>query len=118
MAAWKPHLQARRGALAAAILLAGLGAGLVIYLTAPAPSEDILGDQAEQSKQYLREVETYGGTANVVASQMREWFDSLWQGPRLGITVACVSALLAGVVFLALTPLPERSGRASGTRSE
>ncbi len=102
----KRRLQARRRHVAAAILLVGCAVGLVIYLTASTPADDFLADQANQSNQYQREMETYGGTANLLATQLREWFDGLWQGPTLGITVACLSALLAGIVFLALTPLP------------
>jgi len=113
MAAWKHRLQARRKPIAAAILVAGFVTGAVLYLTGSPPPESLLGGQANESKQYLREVETYGGTANVLATEVREWFDSLWQGPRLGITVACLSALLAVVVFLVLTPLPrvQRDGQ-------
>ncbi len=111
MTAWKHHLQARRKAIAVAILALGFTTGLLIYLTASPPSADLLGDQANESKQYLREMETYGGTANVIASEIRDWFLSLWQGPTLGITIACLSALLAGLVFLALTPLPPRLDR-------
>jgi hypothetical protein len=102
----KRDLQARRTTVAAVILLAGLGAGLLIFLTASPSSGDLLGDQANQSKQYQREMETYGGTANLLASEIREWFDGLWHGRTLGVTVACLSALLAVAVFLALTPLP------------
>ncbi len=105
----KHYLQVRRRALASGILLAGAAAGILLYLTASPPTGDLLSDQANQSKQYLREMETYGGTANVLASQIREWFDGLWQGPTLGITVACLSAVLALVVFLALTPLEGRA---------
>jgi len=107
----KTYLQARRRAVATGILLTGLGAGLLICLTASPLPEDLLADQANQSKQYQREMETYGGSANLLASQLREWFDALWHGPTLGITVACLAVLLAGVVFLALTPLAPGRGR-------
>lgn len=101
----KPYLQRRRRLVAGAVLVAGLAAGLLIYVTAPPPAQNPLGNEAEQSKQYLREMETYGGTANVLASEIREWFDSLWHPPILGVTVACLSAALAAAIFLALTPL-------------
>jgi len=98
-------LQARRNAIAAGILFAGLAAGLLIYLTAT-PPDDRLGDRPEDSKQYLRQMEVYGGRANLLASEIREWFDGLWHGRALAFTVACLSALLALVAFIALTPLP------------
>ncbi len=79
----KKYLQMRRKAVAAAILLAGLATGLFLYLTASVPDDDILGDQARQSKQYLRQLQEYGGTANVLASQIREWLAGLWHGKTL-----------------------------------
>lgn len=113
----KHYLQARRRAVTAGILLAGFATGLVLYLAAPAP-DDLLGNQALQSKQYLRQMEVYGGTANVLASEIREWFDGLWHGTTLGITIACLSAFLALVVFLALTPLPPRPDRNGEVRGD
>ena len=93
----KTYLQGRRRAVATGMLLTGLGAGLLIHLTASPPPEDLLTDQAKESKQYQRDMETYGGSANLLASQFREWFGTLWHGPTLGITVACLAVLLAGV---------------------
>ncbi len=99
----KRFLEAHRHPVAIALLLGGLGIGLAIYLTASPPPDTLL----PESKQYLREMETYGGTANVLATELRVWFDGLWQGPTLGITIACLSAVLALIVFVALTPLEE-----------
>ncbi len=110
----RSRLQARRRQIGIAIFLAGCAAGSIIYSTASPPTPDILAEQATQSKQYQREMETYGGAANELASQFREWFDGLWEGPTLGITIACLSALLAGVVFLALTPIPGPLDRDEG----
>ncbi len=104
---FKQRLQRRRQGLALGILLAGLLVGLVLYATAAPPGDDLLAQQ-EQTKQYLRQMEEYGGTANVIATEIREWFVGLWQGSTLGITVACLSSLLALAVYLALTPLPQR----------
>ena len=56
--------------LSNAILVAGLLASLVIYRTAATPADDPLGSM-EDSKQSLREVQTYGGEANVLASEIR-----------------------------------------------
>jgi hypothetical protein len=87
------------------MLLAGLVAAPVIFLTA-APSDDRLDERPEDSKQYLRQMEVYGGTANVLASEIREWFYGLWRGRTLAFTVAGLSLLLALAVFVGLTPLP------------
>ena len=103
-------LQARRRIIAVAILLAGLGSALVIYLLAtPAPANP-LGYEPEDSKQYLREMEVYGGKANVLASEFRHWFESLWHGPRLAVTVVCLTLVLLLFFLVASTPLPPRIG--------
>jgi hypothetical protein len=103
-------LQARRRLIAAVILLAGLGSALVIYLTAtPAPANP-LGYESEDSKQYLREMEVYGGKANVLASEFRQWFESLWHGERLAVTVVCLTLVLLLFFLVASTPLPPEVG--------
>ncbi len=107
--ALKHYLQTRRKGVAAAILLAGFVVGLLVYIAAPPPSQDPLADQAYESKQYQRQMEEYGGAVNQLASGFREWFNGLWHGKTLGVTVFCLSALLAGAAYLALTPLPPRA---------
>lgn len=86
---------------AAAVLVVGLISAVWIYLGAPPSTTDILGYDPAQSKQYLRAMELYGGKANVLAAELRAWFDGLWHGTRLAYTVACASVLLAGVFWLA-----------------
>jgi hypothetical protein len=98
-------ITARRKAVAAGILLAGFAAALLIYFTA-APPSDLLGERLEDSKRYLRQMEIYGGKANVLASEIRERFAGLWHGRALAFTVAGLSVLLAFAVFAALSPLP------------
>jgi len=107
-------LRERQTAVAAGIVLVGLVAAAVIYVTAGSGASPG-GERPEDSKQYLRQMEVYGGTANVLASQAREWFAALWRGRTLAFTVAALSVLLAAVAFIALTPLASRtdsSGRA------
>lgn len=91
--------------LSHATIIAGLLAALVIYGTAAPPPDDPLGNM-EDSKQSLRQLEMYGGQANVFAYEIRRWFGSLWQGNRLAITVAVLSAILAAGCRLAAIPLP------------
>ena len=93
----------------AGILVVGLALAIFIYVGA-GPADDSSAERLEDSKRYLRQMELYGGTANVLASQIREWFDGLWHGRRLAFTVAGLSAGLAGAAYLALTPRPAASG--------
>jgi hypothetical protein len=90
----------------AAILIGGLAAAIVIYAhAAPAP-EYPLGSDPEDSKVYLRQLELYGGKANVLAVELRQWFDGLWHGRSLAFTVAVLAALVAAGFRLAAIPLP------------
>ncbi len=101
-------MRERQARVAATIALAGLVAACVIYVTASvAPGGAV--ERPEDTKQYLRQMEVYGGKANVLASQAREWFGELWHGKRLAGTVAVLSLVLAAISFVALTPLAEPS---------
>jgi hypothetical protein len=88
----------RRRLIIATILVVGLGSALAIYLTAePAPG-DPLG--REDSRQYLRAMELYGGKANILAAELMSWFQGLWHGKRLAVTVACITLLAAAAYWL------------------
>ena len=101
-------LSVRRKPIAAAIVLVGFLAALAIYFTANPPSDNPLGYRPEDTKQYLRQMEMYGGKANVLASEFQQWFDSLWHGKRLAVTVAVLSVLLAlGFLAVTLPPPPD-----------
>ena len=86
--------------VAAVILIGGLAGAIWIYLSA-APPDDALAYDPMQSKKYLHDLELYGGKANVLATQLMDWFESLWHGTRLAYTVACAAVLLAGVFWFA-----------------
>jgi hypothetical protein len=105
----------RPARVAARVLAAGLATAVVIYATA-APPDDSPAGGAEITKQYLRQMETYGGTSNVLASGFREWFAGLWHGRELAFTVACLSVVLAGFVLVQLTPASSDDARATGRR--
>lgn len=88
----------------AIILMVGLATALWIYLaTAPA---DAPGEDATESKQYQRQMELYGGKANVLAAELMRWVSSLWHGRRLAVTVASATVLVAGAYWLVAAPLP------------
>ena len=69
---------------AGVILLIGFASAAGIYA---ASTGEVRGYQPEETKQYLRTLELYGGKANVMATELREWFGSLWPGRRLAYTV-------------------------------
>jgi hypothetical protein len=96
----------RRKRWTIAILAAGFGAAIAIYFAASAPEENPLGDPL-QSKQYVHDLEVYGGKANVLAEQFREWFVGLWQGKDLAYTVAVCTLLLVWIFRSFTRPLPE-----------
>ncbi len=95
--------------IAGTVLLAGLIGAIVIYLRAGSAPATLLELSPETSKKYLRDLELYGGTANVLAVQLQAWFDGLWHGRRLAYTVAVLSAVTSlGYVFFAVVLPPLR----------
>ncbi len=103
-------LSPRRRLVAAALLLSGLGAALAILLTAAPTPANPLGSEPEDSKQYLREMELYGGKANVLAAEFRHWVESLFRGRRLAGTVAFLTLVAVLFYLVASTPLPPGAG--------
>ncbi len=105
--------------LSAIILIAGLFAAALIYRSAVDAERNALGYvqgdgtsypvTPEDSKKYLRDMELYGGKANVLADELRRWFSGLWHGKSLAYTVAVISILLALGVYGAgrLPPLDD-----------
>jgi len=104
--------------LIAAILVSGLSASAIIYLTASYRPDSPPGYEPENSKRYVREMELYGGKANVLASDFREWFASLWRGRTLAFTVAVITVLLALAVLFFGLPLPPATSSSPGNRGQ
>ena len=101
--------------LSGVVLLAGLGSAVLIYETSLDRSTSVLGYEdaggsvypilPEDSKPYLRGLELYGGTANVLADELRRWFVGLWHGKSLAFTVAFITILVSsGVFYVARRP--------------
>jgi len=104
------------------ILLIGLGSAILIYRTVEDTPYGVLGYEEgggtvypimpEDSKQYLRGLELYGGKANVLMDQFRRWFIGLWHGKSLAYTVACITIFISFWVFYVanyLLPSPIKS---------
>jgi len=115
---WKfPDRHTGLNLISAIILLVGLGGASLIYQRAVNDANRVLGYEArdgslypimpEDSKQYLRDLELYGGKANVLADEFRRWFIGLWHGKSLAFILACTTIFISfGVFYTAnyLTP--------------
>lgn len=101
-----------------AILLAGLGSSALIYETSRNHPKTVQAYEEgggsvypvspEDSKQYLRDLQLYGGTANVLADELRRWFAGLWHGKSLAFTIACITILVSSGIFYAASHLQPR----------
>lgn len=100
---WKlSNPQHRLYILALAILVAGMASAVIIYLVAGEVPENVLISESEDFKKYTRQLELYGGTANVLAAEFMNWFKSLWHGKSLAYTVAVITIILScGLFFVA-----------------
>ena len=112
-APWRRHLgqdpvtrRTRVTQVTALILGMGLGLAATLWVLTPPPAPNPLGFEPEDSKKYLRQMEMIGGKANVVASQLQAWFDSLWHGRGLPRTVAVLTVVLAGTFWFSTHPGP------------
>ena len=104
--------------ISAIILLVGLGSAILIYRTTESSSSAVLGydEQGgsvypimpEDSKRYLRDLELYGGKANVLMDELRRGFVGLWHGKSLAFTIACITIFFSFGVFYAASRLPSR----------
>ena len=90
-----------------AILAVGWLSALVIFVAASTPADNPLGYEPLQTKKYLHDLELYGGKANVMATEFREWFNGLWQGRNLAYTVAVGTLLVVWIYRFFAAPLPE-----------
>lgn len=112
--------------ISAIILAVGLVSALLIYQFAGTYTGPVLGYETgngtiypmnpEDYKSYSRDMELYGGKANVLLDDLRQWFDSLWHGKSLAVMVACITILLSGGLFYAASLL--KSGGSSESQED
>lgn len=116
---WKfPDLHTGLNLISVIILLVGLGSAILIYQRAGNDANRVLGYEErdgslypimpEDSKQYLRDLELYGGKANVLADEFRRWFVGLWHGKSLAFILACTTIFISFGVFYAANYLTPR----------
>ena len=86
------------------MLAVGFTGAVIAYVAARQKPENPLGYDPLQTKQYRHDLEVYGGKANVIAAEFREWFDGLWYGTNLAYTIAVLTLLLVLVVRFFATP--------------
>ena len=100
------------------IALVGLSSALLIYLTA---GEDSGLDENVQivvvdgktyrvplasTKSYRRELQRFGGGAALLFDDLDRWFEGLWRGRSLAITLAWITAFVSVGLFLFARQLP------------
>lgn len=100
--------QTRLYLVAAVILLVGLGSSILIYLSAQNDADNVL--DFENSKMFVRDLELYGGKANVLVDELRTWLVGLWHGKSLAYTVACITIVISfGIFFIANHLSPKKN---------
>jgi hypothetical protein len=88
------------------ILAVGFGAALVAWIVARARPENPLGYDPLDNKKYIHDLQVYGGTANVLAAEFREWFAGLWYGRNLAYTIVALTILVVLVVRFTMLMSP------------
>lgn len=105
----KFNLRTRLRVAAAVALFSGLAIGGGIYLGADDEREAsayvVIGDNAYPidptiSKTYVLQLERFGGKSAVLFDELNRWFESLWHGKTLGLTLASLGVVAALGLFL------------------
>lgn len=96
---WHDKLQTRLYLVSAIIMLVGLGAAAAVYVTAGDVPEVMPDFDIQGSKRSLRDLELYGGKANVLVAEFMVWFGGLWHGQSLASTIACITVVFSCGLF-------------------
>ncbi len=76
----------------------GLAVGMTIFVVATPPAEDPLYD-FQNTKSYEQSVERFGGKAALFGNDVQNAIATATHGPNLGLTIAVVSVILAGLYY-------------------
>ena len=101
----KLPLAARLRIAALAVFLTSLVSGAILYALGEEPGEDM---GFENTNAYRHQLQRLGGKALVLYDRFDRWFESLWQGKTLGLTIMVLGLLvsLALVLFSRLVSPP------------
>ena len=97
--------------LTVAVLIFGFGAAIIIFFTAGVAPQNPLGYEPLETKKYIHDLELYGGKANVIGEEFREWFLGLWYGKNLAYTVAVITILTVLTLRFISRTLEEHDAR-------
>jgi hypothetical protein len=125
-------LNARFHLIAVYLLVIGLPAAAAVFVRTGAPGGNGAADYAAvgehsyssnpvETKRDDYEMERIGGKSNLLAADIRDWFDGLWHGRRLAYTLAFLSVGGSGVCFFLAyfvtfpPPLDDGTDKGDGT---
>lgn len=95
-------------ALGYLVLITGSAVSVWVYRNAV---QDDLGDAIAAStyntKKYQDQLERYGGKANILATEIQQWFAGLWHGRHLAYTLAVLTLVVALISFYIAVFLPD-----------
>lgn len=93
-----PSARWRRAAVV--VLLIGGAASAGLYLSARHEVELAeFGSGSVAEKRELNQLERLNGKGGVMMFRFQQWFESLWHGERLGLTLGALSLLLAALCW-------------------
>src|SRR5574341_126756 len=85
---------------AVVILVVGVTTGLAVYFLAEDEPTHLGVYEMQISKQYVREIERFGGKTARLFDDLGRWFAERWQGKSLGVTIAFLAASVGLVLYL------------------
>ena len=98
-----PKVVLRRVAIL--LLLVGWVSAGVIYLTVEDEPENPWVEEIQNSKKYRHEIEVYGGKLNIIGNDLSRWWDRLWHGKALALTIAALTAFTSLMLIVAASHL-------------
>jgi hypothetical protein len=84
------------------ILAAGFAVSIPVYLHGAA-QEDLPFELTEDGKKYLYNIEQMQGKEGLLIAQLTSFWNGLWRGWELGITLAVITCIAALAYYLIAT---------------